>query len=341
MLGHGHRDLPAQQDPHQAHAPGAGEGGEGQGGLGAGPVQQDAAGETADDHPQGVGHVEEGLALDLVLQGHQVPDEADGGHGVQAVPRHLKHLHRKENRQGGGHPGQQRVEEKGDAGQPHPGPAPCPPQQQGKHHHGGDVHQPLHREQLAHLHAAAPHPLDDLVGEAHDDVVAGVQEGGPHQQGEQVGILPEEGGILPRGGGRRGSRPGGRDGSRAEGQGGHQQQEGGRQQHQRDGPRPPQGGEPTAQGGGQGIGPCPRPPGQPEVQRDVLGGAAHANGVEEGGQHLQQGQQDHKQPPLHPLARQQQEAQGAQPHPAHQAAGQLAQGEAAHPPGPGPCHRLQ
>ena len=40
-------------------------------------------------------------------------------------------------------------------------------------------------------------------------------------------------------------------------------------------------------------------------------------------------------------ARQQQEAQGAQPHPAYQAAGQLAQGEAAHPPGPGPCHRLQ
>ena len=111
--------------------PGAGEeGGEGQGGLGPAQSSRTPPAKQLMTTPRVLVMLKKVWPWTWSSGGHQIPDKADGGHGVQAAPVISNTCTAKRTGREGGHPGQRRVGgKKGDAGQPHPGPAPCPPQQ--------------------------------------------------------------------------------------------------------------------------------------------------------------------------------------------------------------------
>lgn len=139
----GAEGFAAEEEPEDDHAGGAGDGGQTEGRGGTAQVQQAAAQDAAEDDADGVGHGEVGLALDAVAEVYHLVDKVDGGDGVEGVAGHLKDLDHHQEGQVGGQPGEQGVQEEGDARQAYPGAAGGPLEQQGEDDHGGDVHEAL------------------------------------------------------------------------------------------------------------------------------------------------------------------------------------------------------
>ena len=203
----------------------------------------------------------------------------------------------------------------------------------GEGEHDGKLHQAHHHEHDPHFRAVAPQPPDDLVGKGHEDVVADEQQDDARQKRQQAEIFLQEGRAVPGGGlCLRGAFPLGRLAPpESKGQVGRDQ---GRRHHrhrQGQGSRPPGLGQHPAETGGPGVGDGPGGPSHAVIQGDVAVDALHAQRVGEGGQNLEDHQQEHIAGRLAPLPRQDQQEDRPRRHDQGQQGAPLAEGQ---PPGP-------
>ena len=157
--------------------------------------------------------------------------------------------------------------------------------------------------------------------------MAGVEQDDADEQGQHLGVLFQERGAVGLGQGVRLGQGGLYRAALAEGEGKGQHERHGDHQDQGDDPGPQGSGQGPADGRGQGIGPAADAASQAEVQLDVIVEAVHAQGVDEGGEQLEQDQQDHVQRRLDGLSGDEEQAHAAEDHGGDGEGGELPQGE--------------